>query len=81
MMVVAPLIIGAGFVIYVTVARFVHAPKQLKAIKQHAIKRFLVFLYCVFPMCCSYVCSTFNCEVRVIYALTAHCRTQLTTSS
>ena len=44
---VAPIVIGACFVLYVAMTWFVHTPKKHKVAKDNALKWFLIFLYCV----------------------------------
>ena len=51
---VAPIVIGACFVLYVAMTWFVHTPKKHKVAKDNALKWFLIFLYCVFPIVSNY---------------------------
>jgi hypothetical protein len=53
--VVAPIVVGSCFVLYVAIIWFVHTtPEKYKVAKDNALKWFLIFLYCVFPIVSNY---------------------------
>jgi hypothetical protein len=52
--IVAPIVVGMCFVIYVAVSWFIFTPKQHKAARERALKYFMIFLYCVYPVASNY---------------------------
>ena len=52
--IIAPIVVGACFVLYVAVSWFCKTKKKFKGAKDKALKCFLIFLYCVFPIVSNY---------------------------